>query len=104
MHVIHSLKYFLIVGVTEEKKEVKKEKPKEEPSSVFQRQRVDLLLNELLRKFPIPQVAPVDSKSDEEKSTNVNKDGQNANTEVDGTENVQLQKIKQEPPEKRMKM
>lgn len=96
-------------GVTEEKKEVKKEKLKEEPSSVFQRQRVDLLLNELLRKFPIPQIAPVDAKSDEEKSsTNVNKDGQNANTEMstDSTENVnpQLQKIKQEPPEKRMKM
>lgn len=27
---------------------------KEEPSSLFQRQRVDLLLNELLQKFPLP--------------------------------------------------
>lgn len=74
---------------------------------MFQRQRVDLLLNELLRKFPIPQVAPTDSKSDEEKSTNANKDSQNANPEsTESTENVnpQLQKIKQEPPEKRMKM
>lgn len=30
------------------------EKTKEEPSSLFQRQRVDMLLGELLRKFPLP--------------------------------------------------
>jgi len=29
-----------------------KEKKKDEPSSVFQRQRVDMLLNELALKFP----------------------------------------------------
>lgn len=29
-------------------------KTKEEPSSIFQRQRVDMLLGELLRKFPLP--------------------------------------------------
>lgn len=97
--------------MTEEKKEVKKEKPKEEPSSLFQRQRVDLLLSELLRKFPIPQVASADGKTDEEKSLNANNknDSQNEGTNqesTDSSENVnpQLQKIKQEPPEKRMKM
>ena len=86
---------------------MKKEKPKEEPSSLFQRQRVDLLLSELLRKFPIPQVMP----ADEEKSSNTNNknDGQNEGTSqesTDSSENVnpQLQKIKQEPQEKRMKM
>lgn len=31
--------------------------PKEEPSTVFQRQRVDMLLAELVRQFPLP-VAP----------------------------------------------
>lgn len=30
------------------------EKSKEEPSSMFQRQRVDMLLGELMRKFPLP--------------------------------------------------
>lgn len=108
MLVINKIVTLYFKGVTEEKKEVKKEKPKEEPSSLFQRQRVEILLNELLRKFPIPQVTPTDSKSDEEKTTNTNKDGQNANPEssTDGTESVnpQLTKIKQEPPEKRMKM
>ncbi|GLG97978.1 Mediator of RNA polymerase II transcription subunit 6 [Gryllus bimaculatus] len=32
----------------------KKETQKEEPSSLFQRQRVDMLLGELTRKFPVP--------------------------------------------------
>lgn len=32
------------------------EKSKEEPSSIFQRQRVDMLLGELLRKFPLPML------------------------------------------------
>ncbi|CAG9837072.1 unnamed protein product [Diabrotica balteata] len=42
----------------------KDEKPREEPSSLFQRQRVDMLLGELIRKFPLPappqpKIAPV---------------------------------------------
>ncbi|KAJ8972316.1 hypothetical protein NQ314_000231, partial [Rhamnusium bicolor] len=32
----------------------KDEKPREEPSSLFQRQRVDMLLGELIKKFPLP--------------------------------------------------
>lgn len=32
------------------------EKAKEEPSSMFQRQRVDMLLGELMRKFPLPMI------------------------------------------------
>ncbi|CAH1109697.1 unnamed protein product [Psylliodes chrysocephalus] len=32
----------------------KEEKPREEQSSLFQRQRVDMLLGELIRKFPLP--------------------------------------------------
>lgn len=32
------------------------EKAKEEPSSMFQRQRVDMLLGELMRKFPLPMM------------------------------------------------
>ncbi|CAG9833431.1 unnamed protein product [Diabrotica balteata] len=42
----------------------KDEKPREEPNSLFQRQRVDMLLGELIRKFPLPappqpKIAPV---------------------------------------------
>ncbi|KAJ3659592.1 hypothetical protein Zmor_011275 [Zophobas morio] len=35
-------------------KKNKDEKPREEPSSLFQRQRVDMLLGELIKKFPLP--------------------------------------------------
>jgi hypothetical protein len=35
-----------------------KEQGKEEPSSLFQRQRVDMLLVELSKKFPIPSAPP----------------------------------------------
>jgi len=48
-----------------EKKESKEKKKKDEPSSMFQRQRVDLLLNEISRKFPpkfIPPIQPTESK------------------------------------------
>uniref|UniRef100_A0A0A9X7W3 Mediator of RNA polymerase II transcription subunit 6 n=1 Tax=Lygus hesperus TaxID=30085 RepID=A0A0A9X7W3_LYGHE len=39
-------------------KPVKKENAKEEPSSLFQRQRVDMLLMELTKKFPLPPLQP----------------------------------------------
>lgn len=32
--------------------------PKEEPSTLFQRQRVDMLLAELVRQFPLPVTQP----------------------------------------------
>lgn len=47
------------------------EKAKEEPSSMFQRQRVDMLLGELMRKFPLPIVpnAPTTTTSDTNTNT-----------------------------------
>lgn len=36
----------------------KKENVREEPSSLFQRQRVDMLLIELTKKFPLPAIPP----------------------------------------------
>lgn len=62
-----------------DEKEVKKEKPKEEPSSHFQRQRVDMLLGDLLRKFPIPQALPQEqtNKPDDDKATGNKNDGKN---------------------------
>lgn len=37
---------------------VEKEKPKEESCSLFQKQRVDMLLGELINKFPLPTPQP----------------------------------------------
>lgn len=41
-----------------DKAKAKEEKPREEPSSLFQRQRVDMLLGELIKKFPLPTPQP----------------------------------------------
>lgn len=70
---------------------------KEETSSSFQRQRVDMLLNELIKKFPIPQIATVPVKKEENDSAGAE---EKANGQAEG--------IKQEkgdgwPPEKKMK-
>lgn len=80
-----------------------------------------MLLSELLRKFPVPQIAPEQSKPEEEKTstatskTDANKNDtkvtikqepidetvSNTNNVAPVNNNVQ---IKQEPPEKKMKM
>lgn len=49
-----------------EKKELSDKKKKEEPSSFFQRQRVDNLLGELAKKFPPKVVQPVHTEVKEE--------------------------------------
>lgn len=73
----------------------KDEKPKEEPSSLFQRQRVDMLLGELIKKFPLP--VPPQPKA--QPMTAVKQE--NGNTE---NKNVKVE-VKQEkirpPPEKK---
>ncbi|KAK4885175.1 hypothetical protein RN001_001446 [Aquatica leii] len=83
-----------------DKSKIKEEKPKEESSSLFQRQRVDMLLGELIKKFPLPQppqpktvAAPV--KTETENGTSENK-------EVPKVE-VKQEKIKP-PPEKKTKI
>jgi mediator of RNA polymerase II transcription subunit 6 len=99
---------------------VKKEKPKEEPSSQFQRQRVDMLLGELVRKFPVPQAGPPEqpNKTDEDKAvTSTKPDGKAEATPVikqepmdtNTNDSVSSQpQIKQEPlsgpPEKKIKL
>lgn len=50
-----------------EKSKPKDSKKKEEPSSVFQRQRVDLLLGELVKKFPPKFATPAQPEQKEEK-------------------------------------
>lgn len=50
--------FFVIYYVSEAPEAKDKNKKKEEPSSVFQRQRVDLLLGELSKKFPPKFIQP----------------------------------------------
>lgn len=94
---------------------MKKEKPKEEPSSHFQRLRVDMLLGELVRKFPVPQALPQEQavKPDEDKTAGSKSDGKNDATPVikqepmdtNTNDSVSSQaQIKQEPPEKKAKL
>lgn len=60
---------FCFVKVEDKSKsQSKKEesKTKEEPSSIFQRQRVDMLLGELLRKFPLPTLSMPQQQSQQQ--------------------------------------
>lgn len=83
-----------------DKAKLKEEKPKEESSSIFQRQRVDMLLGELIKKFPLPQppqpkAAAPPVKVEQENGTQENKDA--IKTEI------KQEKIKP-PPEKKPKV
>ncbi|XP_019533888.3 mediator of RNA polymerase II transcription subunit 6 [Aedes albopictus] len=75
------------------KTEKSKETPaKEEPSSLFQRQRVDMLLGDLLRKFPLP----VPQMHQTQNVPHQNQNGTAGPNNTDGQDTVNL---KQEPPE-----
>lgn len=79
-----------------DKIKAKDEKPREEPSSLFQRQRVDMLLGELIKKFPLPTLqskpAPtVTVKAEPENGATENKEVKSENRQ---------EKIKP-PPEKK---
>lgn len=93
------------------KAQTKKESTtKEEPSSLFQRQRVDLLLVELLRKFPIPTPAQIkDGKDNAENATIKTEpnDDTNTNQAHENSPPIKIENIRNEmkpPPEKKMKM
>lgn len=76
------------------KSQTKKEtdKVKEEPSSLFQRQRVDLLLNELLQKFPLPM------PPQQQTQQNSNQTNQSNGTKMETNESTEIsvENIKQE--------
>lgn len=86
-------------------KSEKKDKKKEEPGSFFQRQRVDLLLGELAKKFPPKFVAPTQpvpeatSKAEEPVKTEPKAEVKQEKTdEKQGTSNIKP------PPEKKPKL
>ncbi|KAG4072862.1 hypothetical protein HA402_002605 [Bradysia odoriphaga] len=87
---------FSVLEISETEKtksQTKKEtdKVKEEPSSLFQRQRVDLLLNELLQKFPLPM-------SPQQTQPNANPTSQSNGTKMETNESTEIsvENIKQE--------
>lgn len=91
------------------------EKSKEEPSSMFQRQRVDMLLGELMRKFPLPTItnSNVASSTTEQPSRSDTKDPnttnataatiQTTNTVSSNGNGNNNSNIDFKPPEKRAK-
>ncbi|XP_025833756.1 mediator of RNA polymerase II transcription subunit 6 [Agrilus planipennis] len=83
-------------GIDKVKKE---EKPKEEASSLFQRQRVDMLLGELIKKFPLPQ--PQLPKINP--TAVVKTEPENGTTENKESKSDKQEKIKP-PPEKKPKI
>lgn len=84
-----------------DKAKAKEEKPREEPSSLFQRQRVDMLLGELIKKFPLP--APPQPKAVPPTAT-VKTEIENGNVENKDVKNdIKLEKIKP-PPEKKQRV
>lgn len=76
------------------------EKTKEEPSSMFQRQRVDMLLGELLRKFPPPilNTNPVPPAPETAAQAPAAATQENATSNKQNSENSDFK-----PPEKRAK-
>ncbi|XP_047994191.1 mediator of RNA polymerase II transcription subunit 6 [Leguminivora glycinivorella] len=66
--------------------------PKEEPSTVFQRQRVDMLLAELVRQFPLPVAQVAHNQTNGVKTENTNDKDKPSETN-----NVNNISIKQEP-------
>lgn len=84
-----------------DKAKAKEEKPREEPSSLFQRQRVDMLLGELIKKFPLPvppqpKTTPATAvvKTETENGTAENKEIKNE---------IKQEKVKP-PPEKKARI
>lgn len=78
----------------------KEEKPREEPSSLFQRQRVDMLLGELIKKFPLP--TPPQPKTTPAAPVKTGVENGTSETKEIKTENTQ-EKIKP-PPEKKPRL
>lgn len=81
----------LVTEKTKSQSKKETDKVKEEPSSLFQRQRVDLLLNELLQKFPLPMPP-------QQALQNVSQNIQSNGTKMETNESTEIavENIKQE--------
>lgn len=93
--------FFTQISVTEKtRSQTKKDtdKVKEEPSSLFQRQRVDLLLNELLQKFPLPMPTPQQAQQAQQNVSQTNQSNGTNGTKMETNESTEIsvENIKQE--------
>lgn len=77
----------------------KEEKPKEELSSLFQRQRVDMLLGELIKKFPLPILA----QSKMLPTSTIKQENGNGSADKSIKTEIKQDKIRP-PPEKKLKL
>lgn len=77
----------------------KEEKPKEELSSLFQRQRVDMLLGELIKKFPLPALSQPKMQPSAIKQENGNGTADNKIIKSE----VKQEKLRP-PPEKKLRV
>ena len=82
-------------------KEKKKDKNKEEPGSFFQRERVDVLLAELARKYPIKYTPVPQPEKQEEKVEAIKTE---IKTEKTDASNTTSQGSIKPPPEKKPKL
>jgi len=91
---------------TEKLMNKEKKKKKEEPSSLFQRQRVDLLLGDLAHKFP-PKVVPPpcpEKKEEVVKSETIKTEIKTEKTNEQRVANVPSQRSSKPPPDKKPKL
>ncbi|XP_066258518.1 mediator of RNA polymerase II transcription subunit 6 [Euwallacea similis] len=87
----------------EKAKLAEKEKVKEESSSLFQRQRVDMLLGELIKKFPLP----VPPQPKVPATVPVKNESENGGQESNNKEKVEVKqenKVSKPPPEKKPRL
>lgn len=84
--------------MSDKSKSTKKEgTAKEEPGSAFQRHRVDLLLGELIKKFPIPQIPTTTvKKEDSDSAGNGTGGGDEKSANGQGSDGATAANIKQE--------
>lgn len=86
------LSYYLVSDKSKSQTK-KEEKTKEEPSSYFQRKRVDMLLGELLKKFPLPQY----QQNQQQIPTHPNGTNKNDNIATDLKTDIKLEPLDSSP-------
>lgn len=91
-----TITYFFLVAEKNKSEKNKDAPAKDEPSSIFQRQRVDMLLGDLLRKFPLP----LPHIHQQQSQSNANQNAM-SNTNINSDElfdnGMEINNIKQEP-------
>lgn len=94
---ISSPKPILVTDKSKTQMKKEPEKAKEEPSSMFQRQRVDMLLGELMRKFPLPMMTNPNAPPPAAAATAAGATGAAASADQSAATNTQRPDLKESP-------